>query len=81
MLSVAEVCSDPHLRARQNFTSALHPQRGEFEQLAALLAGSARDTPQHVVAAPEHTDTNEILRAAALSEAEITRLRDEGCIE
>ena len=81
VLSVAEVCSDPHLRARQYFTSALHPQRGEFEQLAALLAGSARDTPQHVVAAPEHTDTNEILRAAALSEAEITRLRDEGCIE
>ena len=81
VLSVAEVCSDPHLRARQNFTTALHPQRGEFDQLAALLAGSARDTPQHVVASPEHTDTNEILRAAALSEAEITSLRDEGCIE
>ncbi|HQZ04180.1 MAG TPA: CaiB/BaiF CoA-transferase family protein [Thauera sp.] len=81
VLSVAEVCGDAHLRARGDFITALHPQRGEFDQLAGLLAGSARDIPQHVVPSPEHTDTNEILRAAALSEAEITSLRDEGCIE
>ncbi len=81
VLSVSEVCADAHLRARGDFTSAIHPERGEFEQLAPVLAGSPRDARPHVVPPPAHTDTDEILRAAALSVAEIASLREEGCIE
>ena len=81
VLSVPEVCADPQLRARASFTAALHPQHGEFEQLAPLLAGSERNVPPHAVARPGHTDTDEILRAAALSAAEIETLRAEGCVE
>lgn len=81
VLSVPEVCADAHLRARGDFATAVHPERGEFEQLAPVLAGSPRDARPHVVQPPAHTDTDEILRAAALSAAEIASLRAEGCIE
>lgn len=81
VLTVEEVCTDPHLRSRGNFTTASHFERGQFEQLAPLLAGSAEQQSEHVVQPPEHTDTDEILRGAALSAEEIDSLRAEGCIE
>lgn len=81
VLSVPEVCADPHLRARGTFTPAIHPQRGRFEQLAPLLAGCARDGEPHRVAAPEATDTDQVLRDAGLAAADIAALRAQGCIE
>lgn len=81
VLSVPEVCTDAHLRERGTFVDALHRERGRFEQLAPLLAGCMRDSAPHTVAAPGHTDTDDILRAAAFGDAEIAALRQEGCIE
>ena len=81
VLSVPEVCADPHLRARGDFVTAVHPERGEFEQLAPTLAGCERTPPLHAVRPAAHIDTDDILRAAALSVDEIATLRAEGCIE
>lgn len=81
VLSVPEVCADSHLRARGDFITVVHPERGEFEQLAPTLAGCERTPPPHGVRAAAHTDTDDILRAAALSAVEIATLREEGCIE
>lgn len=81
VLSVAEVCADAHLRQRASFVEAIHPERGRFEQLAPLLAGCERDGPAHEVAAPGHTDTDQVLQRAGLGADEIAAARREGCIE
>jgi len=81
VLAIPEVCADPHLRARGTFTTAIHPERGRFEQLAPLLAGCKREVEPHRVAAADATDTDAVLRGAGLDAAEIAALRAEGCIE
>lgn len=81
VLTVEEVCADPHLRSRGNFITANHFERGQFEQLGPVLAGSEHPATEHAVRPSGVTDTDEILRSAALSNEEINRLRAEGCIE
>lgn len=81
VLTVEEVCADPHLRSRGNFITANHFERGQFEQLGPVLAGSEHPATEHAVRPSGITDTDEILRSAALSNEEINRLRAEGCIE
>ena len=81
VLSVAEVCADAHLRQRASFVEAIHPERGRFEQQAPLLTGCERDGPAHEVAAPGHTDTDQVLQRAGLGADEIAAARREGCIE
>jgi alpha-methylacyl-CoA racemase len=81
VLDIAEVTADAHLRARHSFISARHPQQGAFEQLAAVLAGGDRDSPEHVVSAPGVTDTDAVLSATGFGGEEIASLRAAGIIE
>lgn len=81
VLSIAEVATNPHLRARQTFMRARHPERGGFEQLGPVLAGGARQQPEHQVRAAGATDTDAVLAAAGFSAAEIEDLRRCGAVE
>ena len=81
VLDIAEVTQDAHLRARHSFVPARHPQQGNFEQLAAVLAGGERDAPEHVVSAPGITDTGAVLSASGFAGEEIAGLRAAGVIE
>lgn len=81
VLSIPEVAHDAHLRSRATFMRARHPQRGEFEQLGPVLAGGERAQPLHVLSPPGTTDTEAVLGAAGFGAAEITALREQGCVE
>lgn len=81
VLGIPEVAGNAHLRARQAFMDAEHPQRGGFEQLGPVLAGGQRKQPKHRVAALGVTDTDDVLRAAGFPAEEIARLRASGSVE
>jgi alpha-methylacyl-CoA racemase len=81
VLSIPELTQDAHLRARGVFMQANHPEEGDFEQVAPLLAGSIRAQPVTKVRPPFETDTRTILAQAGLAEAEITKLFEEGLVE
>ncbi len=81
VLDIAEVSVDPHLRARGAFMRAHHPERGDFEQLAPVLAGGVRVQPQHQVRSSGATDTDAVFQAAGFSTDEIATLRASGSVE
>lgn len=77
---IAELVGDPHLRAREAFCQAQHPEQGSFSQLAPVLAGMARPSGPVSVRGAEATDTDALLRQAGVPEAEIDALRADGAI-
>ena len=81
VLSIAEIVDDPHLKARNTFMKARHPETGKFSQLGPILAGCKREQPEHQVAPAGKTDTDAILDVAGFSAEEIQRLRDSGSVE
>jgi len=78
--SIPELVSDPHFESRQVFMQAECEEQGVFGQVGPILAGGDRDQPTHRVRAQGMTDTDELLRGAGLSEAEIAKLRDDGVV-
>lgn len=81
VLDIAEVTADPHLRTRAAFMRAHHPERGDFEQLAPVLAGGVRAQPAYRVRSNGATDTDAVLQAAGFSDSEIAALRAGGSVE
>jgi len=81
VLSIPEVVRNDHLRVRNTFTTAHHPDKGDFEQLSPVLAGAERVQPVHQVPPQGATDTDAVLGAAGLSADEIARLKDCGAVE
>jgi alpha-methylacyl-CoA racemase len=81
VLSVAEVVENEHLLARNTFMKAVHPEKGEFRQLAPILAGCDRNHPTYHLKPAGSTDTREVLAKAGLSSSEIQRLFDGGVVE
>lgn len=81
VLDIPEVVADVHLRARHSFMSACHPDKGEFEQLAPILAGSERRQPLHRLPPAGTTDTGHVLARAGFCADEIARLREQGAVE
>ena len=81
VLTIAEVIDNEHLNARHTFMKAKHPEKGEFTQLSAVLAGGERKQPVHQVKAAGQTDTDAVLKAAGFSDEEIQRLKDSGGVE
>ena len=81
VLSVAEVVADQHLQARNTFMTAHHADKGEFRQLAPVLAGGERQQPVYQVKPAGETDTDVVLAAADFSGDEIAQLRSAGCVE
>jgi alpha-methylacyl-CoA racemase len=81
VLSVPEVVDDPQFATRHAFVEAKHPEHGTFRQVGPLFAGttSAPPGPYEVRDATE-TDTDELLRAAGLTEDECRALHDTGAI-
>jgi alpha-methylacyl-CoA racemase len=81
VLAIPEVVANDHLRARKTFTTAHHPDKGDFEQLSAVLAGGERVQPTHEVAPRGATDVDAVLAAAGFSSDEIAQLKDCGAVE
>jgi alpha-methylacyl-CoA racemase len=81
VLSIPEVVANDHLRSRNTFATAHHPDKGDFEQLSAVLAGGERVQPIHQVPPRGATDVDAVLEAAGFSSDEITRLKDCGAVE
>ncbi len=81
VLTIPEVASEPHWRARGLFMQAEHPQRGVFEQLSPVLAGAVRDHPKHTVRTGDETDSEALLGLAGLRPDEIAKLLSEGAVE
>ncbi len=81
VLGIAEVADNEHLKSRQSFTRAHHPEHGEFGQLGPVLAGGERQQPVHELGTPGGTDTDAILRSAGFSEEDVERLKRSGGVE
>ena len=81
VLSIAEVVKNEHLRARQTFMNARHPEKGSFEQLGPVLAGGERAQPEHQVATAGNTDTDAVLARAGFSRDDIAALKSSGAVE
>ncbi|TAK53226.1 MAG: CoA transferase [Gammaproteobacteria bacterium] len=81
VLGIAEVAADPHLRERHSFIKARHPEHGEFEQLAPILAGAERDQPVHELAPAGSTDTGAVLGTMGFSAEEIGQLLRVGSVQ
>jgi alpha-methylacyl-CoA racemase len=78
--SIPELVNDPHFESRGIFMQAECEEHGAFKQVGPVLAGGDRDQPTHHVRSQETTDTDELLRDAGLTEAEIAKLRADGVV-
>jgi alpha-methylacyl-CoA racemase len=78
--SIPELVDDPHFESRGIFMQAECEEHGAFKQVGPVLAGGDRDQPTHHVRSQETTDTDELLRDAGLTEAEIAKLRADGVV-
>ena len=81
VLSVAEVVKDEHFLARNTFMKAVHPEKGEFTQLAPVLAGCDRMQPDYHLPVKGTTNIKEVLTAAGFAEDAIQQLLDSGAVE
>jgi alpha-methylacyl-CoA racemase len=81
VLSIPEVTSEAHWRARGLFMQAEHETRGVFEQLTPVLAGAVRAHPKHAVRSGDDTDSAALLAAVGLSQERIAKLLAEGAVE
>jgi alpha-methylacyl-CoA racemase len=80
VLSIPEVAADPHFTTRRSFVDATHPRHGQFRQVAPTLAGTLRPDPSSQLPDVEVTDTDDVLRRAGLSLAEVVDLREAGVV-
>jgi alpha-methylacyl-CoA racemase len=78
--TVPEAVGDAQYAARGAVVSASHATEGEFRQLGPLLAGTDRSRRRFTVREATVTDTNELLRAAGYTDADIAALREEGAV-
>ena len=81
VLEISEVVDDQHLLSRRTFMAANHPEKGEFRQLAPVLAGGEREQATHQVKVAGQTDTSDVLLGAGFSKDELSALRDSGSVE
>ena len=81
VLSISEVTTDIHLRARKTYMNARHPEKGTFEQLSAVLAGGERSQPEHQVRLAGETDTDAVFARAGFSADELAALKHSGVVE
>lgn len=81
VLTIPEVATEPHWRARGLFMEAEHAERGVFEQLSPVLAGAVRAHPKHTVRSGDETDSEALLGLAGLRPDEIAKLLSEGAVE
>jgi alpha-methylacyl-CoA racemase len=81
VLSVPEVVDDAQFAARNAFVEAKHPDHGTFRQVGPTFAGTtAAPAGPYEVRDATATDTEELLRAAGITDDECARLRDTGVI-
>jgi alpha-methylacyl-CoA racemase len=80
VLSIAEVASDPHLRARGDFAKAMHATEGTIEQVAPVIAGAERGDHTFELPRPEATDARTLLLEAGLGQREVDRLIADGVV-
>ena len=60
---------------------AEHEEHGVFDQVSPILAGGLRNQPTHQVRTGDDTDSRALLVEAGLSEADISKLLEEGAVE
>jgi len=80
VLSVPELVDDPQFAARRDFVDATAEGHGDFRQLGWVLAGQDREHAKPHAKDMTTTETDELLRAAGLDDAEIASLHSEGAI-
>jgi len=66
VLSISEVEDDPQFASRRVVTTAEHPTKGTFRQLAPLLAGMHKPSQPSELPDPEATDTEHLLKEAGV---------------
>ena len=78
--TVPEIVTDPGFTQRDVLVEARRTNGDRFEQVGWVLAGMDRGQPAPVVRDADETDTDELLRAAGLSDQELADLRTNGVI-
>jgi alpha-methylacyl-CoA racemase len=75
VLDVSEVDAQPQFASRGVVTNAVHPTEGAFSQLAPLLAGMARPSPDEPAELPDmaQTDTEHLLKEAGVDGETVAR--------
>jgi alpha-methylacyl-CoA racemase len=79
VLSIPEVFTDEHLRARGVFSEVTHPTHGTVGTVAPVIAGAQR-RPAYTAPEADRTDTAELLRAAGVAADQIERWLADGVI-
>lgn len=78
--SIPELVEDAQFGTRGLFVHARHETRGLFRQVGPVLAGAERTQVEYAVPDAAATDTEELLRAAGIDQAEIEEMREAGIV-
>jgi alpha-methylacyl-CoA racemase len=80
VLSVPELVDDAQYAARGTIVEAKHPDHGTFRQVGPVFAGMPAPQGPSIARDATVTDTDDVLRAAGLTDDELVALRAEGAV-
>ncbi len=78
--SIPELIEDPQFISRGVWGNATHPQHGHLRQVGSVLAGMDRSPSEAALPDPSKTDTDELLRGAGVTAAQLAQLRRDGVV-
>lgn len=78
--SIPELIEDPQFCSRDLWKDATHPRHGHLRQIGPLLAGADRHEAATTLPDGVTTNTDELLRAAGMSESDIAQLHRDGVV-
>jgi alpha-methylacyl-CoA racemase len=80
VLSVPELVDDAQYTSRGTIVEAQHPEHGTFRQVGPVFAGMPAPEGPSIARDATVTDTDDVLRAAGLTDDELVALRAQGAV-
>jgi alpha-methylacyl-CoA racemase len=80
VLSVPELVDDAQYAARGTIVEAKHPEHGTFRQVGPVFAGMPAAAGPSIARDATVTDTDDVLRAAGLTDDQLVALRAAGAV-